>query len=307
MVVAVAGMVGLAALFRFTAIGLRMRAVVESPRMTELNGIRADRVSAFSWALSSLFAGMAGVLIAPRFNTLAAPDFFNLVVVAVAAAAVGQLVSLPAGADRRARPGHPHRRWSTPSCPGGPTTTRWLEPIQDNLTPAMPFVVLFGVLVLLAGDPGHPRSTRPARRGSTRHPRRSPPRPARPASPAPPGSSPSCFFVVAGFVVFTQADPSWLFLVTQAVILSTIFLSITVITGFAGADLAVPGHLRRHRRLHGVPARRPLRHVGAGRRRSIGAVIAAVVGAAAVAPAAAARRRSGWPSPRWPSPTSSTP
>ncbi|MEO7429289.1 MAG: branched-chain amino acid ABC transporter permease, partial [Acidimicrobiales bacterium] len=59
--VAVVGMVALAALFRFSAIGLRMRAVVESPRMTELNGIRSDRVSAFSWALSSLFAGMAGV------------------------------------------------------------------------------------------------------------------------------------------------------------------------------------------------------------------------------------------------------
>ena len=39
MAVAVVGMVGLAALFRYTAIGLRMRAVVESPRMAELNGI----------------------------------------------------------------------------------------------------------------------------------------------------------------------------------------------------------------------------------------------------------------------------
>ena len=73
---AVVATLALAALFRFSAIGLRMRAVVESPRMTELNGIAADRVSAFAWALSSLFAGVAGVLIAPRFNTLAAGDFF---------------------------------------------------------------------------------------------------------------------------------------------------------------------------------------------------------------------------------------
>ena len=41
------GGAGLAALFRFTASGC-MRAVVESHRMTELNGIRADRVSAFA-------------------------------------------------------------------------------------------------------------------------------------------------------------------------------------------------------------------------------------------------------------------
>src|SRR5688500_1062657 len=95
MLVAVAGMALLGLIFRLSSIGLRMRAVVESPRMTELNGIHSDRVSAFSWALSSLFAGMAGVLIAPSFSALAAPDFFNLVVIAVAAAAVGRLVSLP--------------------------------------------------------------------------------------------------------------------------------------------------------------------------------------------------------------------
>src|SRR3546814_8465236 len=61
MVVAVVAMASLAALFRFSALGTPMRAVVERPRMTELNGIAADRVSAFAWALSSLFAGLAGV------------------------------------------------------------------------------------------------------------------------------------------------------------------------------------------------------------------------------------------------------
>ena len=158
----------LGALFRFTAIGLRMRAVVESPRMTELNGIAADRVSAFAWALSSLFAGLAGVLIAPRFNTLAAGDFFNLVVVAVAAAAVGRLVSLPRALARRPRARRADRRCSTRSCPAGATTATWLQPLQDNLTPAIPFVVLFGVLVFVpsirrareAGDPAGRR--RPA-------------------------------------------------------------------------------------------------------------------------------------------------
>ena len=42
------------------------------------------------------------------------------------------------------------------------------------------------------------------------------------------------FFVSVGLVIFTRADDSWLFLVTQAVILATLYLSITVITGFAG-------------------------------------------------------------------------
>ena len=56
----VAAVVLLGVLFRYAPIGLRMRAVVESPRMTELAGVDADRVSAFSWMLSSLFAGLAG-------------------------------------------------------------------------------------------------------------------------------------------------------------------------------------------------------------------------------------------------------
>lgn len=230
--VAVLGMALLGALFKLTALGLQMRAVVESPRMTELTGIRADRVSAFSWALSSLFAGMAGVLIAPRFNTLAAPDFFNLVVVAVAAAAVGRLVSLP-----RALVGGLGLgiliavvdtflpRWSDDH--------PWLRPFQENLTPAMPFVVLFGILVLWPAI----RRTRDATDPLSGV---DPPTPSLAATTRSASLTRATrlfavgFFAVVGFLVFTQADGAWVFLVTQAVILSTIYLSITVITGLAG-------------------------------------------------------------------------
>lgn len=230
--VAVVGMVLLAVLFRFTAIGLQMRAVVESPRMTELNGIRSDRVSAFAWALSSLFAGMAGVLIAPRFNTLAAPDFVNLVVVAIAAAAIGRLVSLP-----RALAGGLGLgiliALSQTFLPRFSDTLTWLQPIQKDVTTAMPFLVLFGVLVLwpairrtraatdpLSGvDPPPPSLAARARSvGLTRATR----------------AFGAAFLAVIGYVVYFRGDASWQFLVTQAVILAIIFLSITVITGFAG-------------------------------------------------------------------------
>lgn len=230
--VAIVAMAGLAALFRFTAIGLRMRAVVESPRMAELNGIRSDRVSAFSWALSSLFAGLAGVLIAPRFNTLVAPDFFNLVVVAIAAAAVGRLVSLPRALAGGLGLGILIASIDT-FMPRWSDTLTWLRPIQANVTPAMPFVVLFGVLVLW-----------PAIRRS-----REVSDPLSGVDPPPPSLAAATrsaaltlgtrvfavvFFALAGWVVFARADASWLFLVTQSVILATIYLSITVITGFAG-------------------------------------------------------------------------
>lgn len=230
--VAVVAMAGLAALFRFSAIGLQMRAVVESPRMTELNGIRADRVSAFSWALSSLFAGLAGVLIAPRFNTLAAPDFFNLVVVAIAAAAVGRLVSLPRALAGGLGLGVLIALVDT-FLPRWSADHPWLRPFQENVTPAMPFVVLFGVLVLWP-------ALRRAREVSDPLSGVDPPPPSLAAATRSPSLTRATrvfalvFFSVMGYVVLVHADASWLFLVTQAVILSTIYLSITVITGLAG-------------------------------------------------------------------------
>ena len=232
MAVAVVGMVSLAVLFRYTAIGLRMRAVVESPRMTELNGIWSDRVSAFSWAVSSLFAGMAGVLIAPTSNTLAAPDFFNLVVVAVAAAAFGYLVSLPRALIGGLGLGIFIAFFNT-FLPRWSDDYGWQEPIQDNLTPALPFVVLFGVLVVS-------RKIRESTAGVDPLAGVDPPPPSLAAAARSSGLTRATrifaltFFVITGFIVFTEADPRWLFLITQAVILSTIFLSITVMTGFAG-------------------------------------------------------------------------
>lgn len=231
-VVAVAATAGLAALFRFTNLGLQMRAVVESPRMTELNGVRSARVSASSWALSSVFAGLAGVLIAPRFNTLAAPDFFNLVVVAVAAAAVGKLVSLPRALAGGVGLGVLISVVNT-FLPDLAADHTWLEPVQENLTPAMPFVVLFALVTLW-----------PALRADVHL--QDPLAGVDPPPPVPAAMTRSstvtrmtvvfgvCFFAVVGLAVFTQADTSWLFLVTQAVIMSTIYLSITVITGYAG-------------------------------------------------------------------------
>ena len=232
MVVALASMAVLGVLFRWSAIGLQMRSVVESPRMTELNGIAADRVSAFAWALSSFFAGLAGVLIAPRFNTLAATDFFSIVVVAVTAAAIGGLVSLPRALAGGFGLGILISLFNT-FLPRWSDDWTWLAPIQDNLTPAIPFVVLFGILLFvpsirrsressdpLAGvDP--PLTTIGGSAGADHANRVS-------------QATTAAFLLVVFWIVLTQADASWLFLVNQAVVLSIIYLSITVLTGFAG-------------------------------------------------------------------------
>src|SRR4051812_42872953 len=94
-VVTLGAVLGLTLMFRYTAIGLRMRAVVESSRMTELAGISSDRVSSVGWMLSSALAGIAGVLFGPLYPQLSSQNFFVLVVAAVAAAAFAGLSSLP--------------------------------------------------------------------------------------------------------------------------------------------------------------------------------------------------------------------
>jgi branched-subunit amino acid ABC-type transport system permease component len=85
----------LMAMFRFTPAGLEMRAVVESPRLTELAGINAGRVSAFAWVLSSCMAGLAGVLLAPLYSQLDPQNYTVLLVWGIAAAVIGRFASLP--------------------------------------------------------------------------------------------------------------------------------------------------------------------------------------------------------------------
>jgi len=230
--VAFTAMLGLAALFRFTAVGLAMRGVVESPRMTELAGIPADRISALAWSISSIFAGLAGVLIAPRFNTLISNDFFTLVIVAMAAAAVGKLVSLPGALLGGMGLGWFIAIFNT-FLPRWADDHSWLEPFKDNLTPSLPFVVLFGVLVL---SPSIRRSVEAKD-------------PLSGVDPPPPALAATTrhrtltlqtrlfgvvFLGLMAFLVFTQADVRWVRRVSEAVILATIYLSITVITGLAG-------------------------------------------------------------------------
>lgn len=223
--------VGLALLFRFSALGPQMRAVVESRRMTELHGIAANRASAAAWALSSLFAGMAGVLIAPRFQTLTAADYFQLMIIAIAAAAIGGLSSLPRALSGGLALGVVIALITT-FLPRASATHTWLQPIQDNIAPALPFVILFLVLLFVPA----------VRRVKVTDPLSGvdPPTSAVPAVAPDPRRAllrlgiTGIVLVVIAVTVFTRADDAWMFLVTRAVIMAIIFLSFTVVTGMAG-------------------------------------------------------------------------
>ena len=79
---------------RFTDIGLRVRAMVDSEAMTSLSGTSPNRVSVGVWAVSATLAGLAGVLVAPA-NGLSPTGMTTLMAAAFAAVVVARLRSLP--------------------------------------------------------------------------------------------------------------------------------------------------------------------------------------------------------------------
>jgi branched-subunit amino acid ABC-type transport system permease component len=216
---------GLTLLFRYSTIGLKMRAVVESPRMTELNGINADRVGSFAWMLSSLFAGLAGVLLAPLFAQVEPNSFFTLLVAALAAAAFGKMSSIPLtflgaillGVAQQALAGTLPRD----------------SILATGLRPSLPFIAL---ILLLLFWPG----LREGRAVSDPMAGVDPPPPAPPAVDRTRAMTIATrVFALTAAAVFlvvamTMLDDFWLGRMQTAVILGIIFLSITVVTGMGG-------------------------------------------------------------------------
>jgi branched-chain amino acid transport system permease protein len=91
--VAVLGAAG-AVILRHSDIGLRVRAMVDSPAMTSLTGTSPHTVSLGVWSFSSFLAGLAGVLSAPVIGL--DPDAFTLLMAAAFAAVIaGRLRNLP--------------------------------------------------------------------------------------------------------------------------------------------------------------------------------------------------------------------
>ncbi len=59
-------MLGMLLLFRFTALGLRLRASAFAPEVARLLGVRVGRILTLGWALAALAGSLAGVLVAPK-------------------------------------------------------------------------------------------------------------------------------------------------------------------------------------------------------------------------------------------------
>jgi branched-subunit amino acid ABC-type transport system permease component len=216
---------GLVVLFRRGGLGLRMRAVVESPRLLQLQGVNAERVALSSWVLSSLLACLSGVLVAPLFSQLAFPDFFNLLAAALAACVIGNLTSIPGAFLGGLGLGVLQAELA------GYLPTNSV--LSTGLRPSLPFVVMFLLLIFR-------RSIR--RRKPTADPLAGvDPPPAPPAASVRPDwmtLSTRIFGAVAVsiglFLVLFVLDQFWDSLVISGICLGVILLSIVLVTGIGG-------------------------------------------------------------------------
>jgi branched-chain amino acid transport system permease protein len=92
--VAVAAALFLRLFFKRTRTGVAMRAVVDDPTLASLSGAPSGRIASYAWMIGVMFAGLAGILIAPSSNMSILP-LTELVIFGYAAAVVGRLRSIP--------------------------------------------------------------------------------------------------------------------------------------------------------------------------------------------------------------------
>lgn len=83
-----------AVVLRYSDVGLKVRAMVDSPAMTDLSGTNPTAVSVGVWAVSIFFAGLAGVLAAPVIG-LNSDNFTLLIAASFAAVVAARMRSLP--------------------------------------------------------------------------------------------------------------------------------------------------------------------------------------------------------------------
>ena len=187
-----------------------MRAVVDNPELCATKGLSPNVVTAVSWALGSMLAGLAAILIAPGLN-LEVATLSLLVVQAYAAAVVGRLHSLPAtfvgavaiGVSRSMFLGYLPQD----------------NEVVRNLKDAVPFIILFIALLVFA---------------EKRLPEREPTHP----EPEPPNWRTTVALGVVGVVaawwLANQLSRADLGTVSLGLVYACIVLSLVVLTGLSG-------------------------------------------------------------------------
>lgn len=213
---AIAIAIGLRLLFTHTRIGMAMRAAVDNPDLLALYGEEPAKVQQVAWALSSMLAALAGVLLVPliQMNIL---NMTLLVVNGYAAAMVGRLRSLPLTTVGAIGLG------LAMSYSVGYSSQFGLDnhqAIEITLQQGMPMLLLFAVLVFLRPDP---------LRTSAAITRRLPSIPSLRQSVLVAGTGLGVVLILAGTLSSTNLETA-----TLAVVMSLIAASLVLLSGYGG-------------------------------------------------------------------------
>ena len=138
MLIALVSAIGLYLFFRWSRLGVGMRAVVDNPDLVNISGTNPLRVRRWAWVIGTTFAAMSGLLLGPTIG-LSVTLLILLVVQAFGAAAVGYFSNLPL------------------TYVGGlligiaaALSTKYINDITwlGGLPPSIPFIVLFVALLV---------------------------------------------------------------------------------------------------------------------------------------------------------------
>jgi len=86
-------MAGFGAFFKFTSVGLLMRATADSHEAAVVSGVNVNVMNRLAWAIGSMLAGIGGVFLAQL--QIASTDLENIGLLALPAVVIGGMQSIP--------------------------------------------------------------------------------------------------------------------------------------------------------------------------------------------------------------------
>jgi ABC-type branched-subunit amino acid transport system ATPase component/branched-subunit amino acid ABC-type transport system permease component len=214
--------IALALWFRFTRFGLATRAAAESEKGAFVTGLSPQRIALVNWALSTVIAGVGGVLIAPIVPLT--PNAYALfIVAALAAALVGNFTKIGVTVGAALVIGMLQSEATYLQ------SKSWLPPA--GLSDLVPLIVILVFLVLRGQE-------LPARGAIIAQTLGRAPRPRGYVAPA-------VVIVVAGLASLAATHGSMRGAIITTLVMAVIALSQVVVTGFSGqisfAQLTIAG------------------------------------------------------------------
>ncbi|HEX3515064.1 MAG TPA: branched-chain amino acid ABC transporter permease/ATP-binding protein [Trebonia sp.] len=208
--------------FRYTRFGLATRAAAESEKGAFVTGLSPQRIALVNWSLSTMIAGIGGVLIAPIVPLT--PDSFDLfIVAALAAALVGNFTKIGVTVAAGLVIG---MLQSEATYLQGKS---WAP--ESGLTDLVPLIVILGFLVVRGQE-------LPSRGAIIQQTLGQAPRPRSYLLPG-------AVIAVAGFVLLLITQHQWRGALIVTFIMAIIALSQVVVTGYSGqisfAQLTIAG------------------------------------------------------------------